>query len=126
MAKFIVGIAAIVALGYLGGFIAWWGIALVAGIVGFVLQMHGALSFFSGLLGGGTFFGIYAYFLNTANDSILYNKMLLLFDSLPLEPFKLTILIGALLGALGMLTGKFLRDMLFGESKANKYRGRYR
>lgn len=122
MKKNIIGIVLILMLGYWGSFIGWWGLLVVAAVVGYGLQLHGFQSFISGLLAGGLFFGLYAYFLDYANQSQLSTKMteLLKFD--PLIP---TIIIGALLGGLGMLTGKYIRDLTLGEQKKDRYRGKY-
>lgn len=123
MIKFLGGTFAIFLFGYLGTFFGWWGIALVAIIVGFAVQIHGGLSFLSGLIGGALFFGVYAYLLDSANGSQLSGMMeeVLLFN-----PFWATIAIGGLLGGLGMLTGKYARDAFLGEQTKPKYRGRYR
>ncbi len=121
--KFIGSIVAIALLGYLGTFVGWWGLVLVAAVVGFVVQIHGGLSFLSGFLGGALFFGIYTYYLDAANEGMLSGMMV---DVLQFDPFWPTVGIGALLGALGMLTGKYFRDVLFGEYKAVRYRGKYK
>ncbi|BDS10211.1 NfeD family protein [Aureispira anguillae] len=121
--KFFGAIGAIFLMGYLGTFIGWWGIALVAGIVGFVLQIQSGLSFFSGFLGGALFFGFYAYLLDSANESQLSTMMA---EVLTFHPFWPTVAIGAILGGLGMLTGKYARDAFGGEQRAPKYRGKYR
>jgi hypothetical protein len=44
---------------------------------------------------------------------------------LKFDAFLPTLLIGALLGGLGMLCGKYCRDLFFGEQKKNRYRGKY-
>jgi hypothetical protein len=123
MRNFLIGVGAIIIFGYLGGFIAWWGIALVALIVGFALQMNGGLSFLSGLIGGSIFTAIHAIVINNANEGILVEKMnsLLGFDAL-----IVTVLIGGLLSAMGCITGKYLRDSVLGEVKKSRYRTRYR
>lgn len=123
MIKFLGGTAAVFVLGYLGTFIGWWGIALIAAIVGFATQIHGGLSFLSGLLGGALFFGVYAYLLDSANGSQLSSMMA---EVLKFNPFLPTVAIGGLLAGLGMLTGKYARDAFFGVQTKPKYRGRYR
>jgi len=123
MIKFLGGIIAIFLFGYLGTFLGWWGIVLVAMIVGFVAQIHGGLSFLSGLLGGALFFGVYAYFLDSANGSQLSSMMT---EVLKFNPFWPTVAIGGVLAGLGMLTGKYARDAFLGEQSEPKYRGRYR
>lgn len=121
--KFLGGTFAIFLFGYLGTFVGWWGIVLVAGIVGFAVQIHTGLSFLSGLLGGALFFGVYAYLLDTANESQLSTMMA---EVLTFSPFWPTVAIGALLAGLGMVTGKYARDAFLGEQRVPKYRGKYR
>jgi hypothetical protein len=123
MIKFLGGTLAIFLFGYLGTFFGWWGIVLIAVIVGFAVQIHGGLSFLSGLIGGALFFGVYAYLLDSANASQLSDMM---GQVLPFNVFWVTIAIGGLLGGLGMLTGKYARDAFLGEQSKPKYRGRYR
>lgn len=121
--KLLGSIVAIVILGYLGTFIGWWGIALIAGIVGFIAQIHGSLSFLGGFVGGALFFFIYTYSIDSANEGMLSSMMT---EALKFNPFWPTVLIGALLGAMGMLTGKYARDVIFGEQRMAKYRGKYK
>lgn len=121
--KFLAGTFAIFLFGYFGTFFGWWGIVLVAGIVGFMIQIHVGLTFLSGLLGGALFFGCYAYLLDSANESQLSTMMV---EVLKFHPFWPTVLIGALLGGLGMITGKYARDAFLGEQRVPKYRGKYR
>lgn len=123
MIKFLGGTIAIFLLGYLGTFFGWWGIVIIATIVGFAIQIHGGLSFLSGLLGGALFFGVYAYVLDSANGSQLSSMMA---EVLKFNPFWPSVAIGGLLAGLGMLIGKYARDVLLGEQSKPKYRGRYR
>lgn len=114
---------AVLLLGYLGTLVAWWGLALVAALVGFALHEHGGLSFLSGFLGGALFFGLYAYYLDSANQGQLSGMMTTV---LQFDPFWPTVVLGGLLGGLGMLTGKYTHDVFLGEQKTPKYRGKYR
>lgn len=123
MKKFLVGLMAVLLLGYLGTLVAWWGLALVAALVGFALHEHGGSTFLSGFLGGSLFFGLYAYYLDTTNQGQLSTMMA---EVLPFHPFWPTVILGGLLGSLGMLTGKYAHDVFFGEKKVPKYRGKYR
>ena len=123
MIKFLGAIIAIFLFGYLGTFFGWWGIVLVAAIVGFAVQIHGGWSFLSGFLGGALFFGGYTYFLDSANSSQLSTMME---EVLTFNPFWPTVAIGGLLAGLGMLTGKYARDVFLGVEKKPKYRRRYK
>ncbi|MCH2023145.1 MAG: hypothetical protein MK207_11770 [Saprospiraceae bacterium] len=122
MVKFCGSATSIFVFGYLGTFIGWWGLAIIATIVGFVFQMNGFKSFLSGFIGGGLFFGTYAFVLDAANESRLSSMMT---ELLQFDPFWATVLIGAFLGGLGMLCGKYLRDVISGEQKNVRYRGKY-
>ncbi len=128
MGRFFIGLIAVATLGWLGSFILpWWGIALVATIVGFALQMHGGLSFLCGFLSLGGLYFIYANMINNANAGLLISKLAVIFGSSPRALFWATVLIGALLGGLGMLSGKFGRDAILGpKEQMNRYRGKYR
>jgi hypothetical protein len=123
MKNFLGGLIAVLVLGYLGTLVAWWGLALVAAFVGFALQEQGGWSFLSGFLGGALFFGAYAYYLDSANEGQLSSMMQ---EILPFNPFWPTVVLGGLLGGLGMLVGKYTRDVVLGEKKIPKYRGKYR
>ena len=70
MIQFWVSATAIFVFGYLGTFIGWWGLVVVAAIVGFIFQMQGFKSFLSGFIGGAVFFGTYAIILDVANEEM--------------------------------------------------------
>ncbi len=123
MKKFLGGLVAVLLLGYLGTLVAWWGLALVAAFVGFAISQHGGWSFLSGFLGGALFFGLYASYLDNANEGQLSSMMT---EVLKFDPFWPTVAIGGLLGGLGMLLGKYTHDVFLGEKKTPKYRGKYR
>lgn len=123
MKEFLGGIALTILLGYPSTWIAWWGIVLVGVLVGFAIHQYPSIAFGSGFIGGGLFFGIYAYWLDRQNGSQLSAMMT---DVLQFDPFLATILLGALLAAMGTLTGKYARDLLLGERKVARYRGKYR
>ena len=122
MVNFWASAAAIFVFGYLGTIIGWWGLVVIAAIIGFIFQMHGFKSFLSGFIGGAVFFGAYTLILDAANESKLSAMMT---ELLEFDPFWPTVLIGALLGGLGMLCGKYLRDVFGGEQKKIRYRGKY-
>jgi hypothetical protein len=122
MVKFWGSATAIFVFGYLGTFVGWWGLVVIAAIIGFIFQMHGFKSFLSGFIGGAVFFGTYAFILDAANESRLSAMMT---ELLKFDPFWPTVLIGAFLGGLGMLCGKYMRDVFSSDQKYIKYRGKY-
>lgn len=86
-------------------------------VIGFVYQMHGFKCVISGGLAGAITFGIHIYIIDQQNASRLSKMME---EILKFDPFTTTILLGFLLGALGMMSGKYLRD-LFGVKKKDKF-----
>lgn len=113
---FIAAILISIALFFLSNWLLpWWGVVAVVALVGFALQMGAWASFFAGLLSLGGFWTAHAYWLDSANKNILSTKIAQMFN-LPEAHYLLiaTGVVAALLGAFGMLSGKFLRDLLFG------------
>lgn len=121
--KFIFAFLALSILGFLGGFISWWGIVIVALIISafFRLSFWGSLLF--GFLGGGLSYWIQLFYINSLNEDILLQKMT---DLFPFNPMLISILFGALLASVGAVCGKYTSDVLFGEVKKVKYRGKYK
>ena len=52
MKEFLSGIVLTILLGYLGTFVAWWGVVLVGLVIGFVIHRHGGVALASGFLCG--------------------------------------------------------------------------
>lgn len=121
--KFLLALLTLSVLGFLGGFVVWWGIALIALIVAaiFRLSFIGTVSF--GFIGGALSYWIQLFYINSLNENILADRLDELF---PFNPILVSILIGALLAALGAICGKYTSDVLFGEVKKVKYRGKYK
>lgn len=124
MKEFLSGIVLTVFLGYLGALIAWWGVVLVGVGVGFAIHRHGGIAWVSGFLGGGLFYWAYASWLDYQNNRQLSAMMAELFGDYAL--MLPTVLLGAILCSMGTLTGKYAYDLVFGERKVARYRGKYR
>ncbi len=93
----------------------WWSAIIPALIFGFGLQMKSWLSFLCGFLSVGLFWGIMSLWLRYSNNFILLEKIdsLLPFGSTNGTLIAVSIL-GAILGGLGMLSAKQLRDIISG------------
>jgi hypothetical protein len=93
----------------------WWSAIIPALILGFGLQMKSWLSFLCGFLSVGLFWGIMSLWLSYSNNFILLEKIdsLLPFGSTNGTLIAVSIL-GAILGGLGMLSAKQLRDIISG------------
>ena len=130
--RFIVGLLLTALIGFALHYFMpwwWWSGVLVAAILGFALQIHGLLSFLCGFLALGLLWGGMAYWSDTLNESMLSTKIAPLFKmATSTQLLIVTIVLGALLGGLSMLSGKSLRDIVSGPIKkpTKKYRGKYR
>jgi hypothetical protein len=87
-------------------FLPWWTMALIALIAGYVFHNGGLASFAAGFLGAGLLWLVMAFYLDTATQSILTEKVNKLF---PLNVFILMTLIGGLVGGFAALTGTLMR-----------------
>ena len=104
-------------IGFSLSYFVWWGMMIGTFIIGFVYQMNGFKCLISGGLAGAFTFGLHIYIIDQLNASRLSKMME---ELLKIDPFVSTILLGFSLGALGMMSGKYFRD-LFGIKKKDKF-----
>lgn len=107
-------VAVIFILGNLCRFgLPWWTIAPFAAVTIFLLpQRSGFTAFFSGLIAGALVWGLAAFLADNANEGVLSSRVGELFQGAGRGGMLgVTTLIGALLGALGALTGQMAVDM---------------
>ncbi|MFK7773047.1 MAG: hypothetical protein AB8F94_12950 [Saprospiraceae bacterium] len=103
MKNSIYGIIALILLGLLvHQFTPWWSIVIVAAIIGGVFNKHAGKSFLIGFIGVFLLWGIAAYQMDVANESILSTRMGEIFGA---NMIVVTALLGGLLGGMGALTG---------------------
>lgn len=108
MKNFLISILLLIVLGWLvQSFFPWWTIAIVAAIVGFLINhSNGLWSYLSGFVAVALLWGVYAGYLDASNNHLLATKMGNLFGSLSsVNMILLTSLIGGIVGGFGMLTG---------------------
>ncbi len=87
-------------LTYFGAFLLpWWTVMLAAFLVCFLIEGSGVGSFVSGLLGGGTVWMAYAWYIDVKTDSVLSSKIIELF------PFDDKIMLVLLAGLVGGIAG---------------------
>lgn len=121
--KFIIRIILIAALSYLSGMLLpWWGIAIAAGFISFLLPGHGFNVFVSGFLGVGLLWMAYAWKTDIETGSVLSQKIVQLF---PVSEVTYLILatgvIGGLVGAFSGLTGSTFRQIFMKKKQKSYY-----
>lgn len=105
----------------------WWVAAIIAAVVGFALQMNSWLSFFCGLVTIAGLWWAMMYWQDSVNESQLSAMMANIIGVKTTGNLLLLgTIIGALLGGLGMLSGKLLRDIVSGPVKSKKSKKRKR
>lgn len=114
MLKSIIGVLLIIVIGWFTQYLLpWWGICLVGILLGFLLNLSPLTSFSMGFLGAALLWGGLAGYMDSLNNGLLSAKMGQLLGNLPGAYLVfITAFVGALLGGLGSLIGKFSRDLV--------------
>lgn len=94
-----------------GLYLPWWSIAIVAFLAALLIQPKIGFGFLGGFLGVFLLWGALAFWIDTANESILSYKVAQLF---PLEGSSLllilvTALVGGLVGGFAAMAGSSIR-----------------
>ena len=112
--KYIFGIIGIIVLGFfIQSVLPWWTIAIVAAIIGASIKFTNLQSYAVGFIGVFLLWGIYAGFINNANEGILAIRMGALFGGLGAYQMVLvTALLGGIIGGFGALTGRLGKNLL--------------
>jgi len=93
-------------------FIPWWGIGIVAFVIGALVGLNGAQSFVYGFLGVGIVWLMTMLLKNSANEGVLLEKMTGLFPiESPIVMILAIALIGGLVGGLSAASGGLLRKL---------------
>ena len=90
-------------------FLPWWSMAVGTFAVGYAFANSGLKSFFAGFIGIALLWFALAFYIDSATQSLLTEKVARLFPTrtVPLL-FVLTSVIGGLVGGLASLTGSIL------------------
>jgi len=110
--KFFLSILIIGVLSFIVGLFApWWSIAVIAFIVILLVPARPLNAFLSGFLGIFLMWLVVASFINTANNSILANRIggLLGIGENPVLLIFITSLVGGLVGGFAALSASYLR-----------------
>lgn len=112
--KFITAIILTALLGYAAPlYFAWWSFAITSLIVAIAIHQKPAKAFLAGFLALALLWGVQAAIINSANESILSERIApLLKLSSPAILIFLTALIGGFVSGFAALTGSFARSVV--------------
>ena len=110
--KFITTIILTALLGYAAPlYFAWWSFAITSLIVAIAIHQKPAKAFVAGFVALALLWGVHAAVINSANESILSQKIAALLNlSSPVILILLTAFIGGLVSGFAALTGSFARS----------------
>jgi hypothetical protein len=113
----------VIALSYLAQFfLPWWGVIIAAAFAGLIINNKGGISFLMGFFGVAILWFLQAYMIDSANESILSEKVAGIFTlSSGFMMMIITALIGGICGGLGALAGKFGGDVFRSDKKVSYY-----
>jgi len=110
--KFTVTVLLIAALSFLSGlYLPWWGFALASALVSALIPQRPGIAFLSGFVAVFLLWGLLAWSIDAANNSILSKKIaqILPLGGSPALLILVTALVGALVGGGAALTGSYLQ-----------------
>lgn len=92
-------------------FLPWWTAVIAGAVIGMVCSGRSLSAFWSGFLGVGLLWMVAALYIHLANDALLTTRVAGMMGlPYPSLIILMTTLIGALSGALGGLTGYYLKS----------------
>ena len=110
--KFVLTTLLIMLLSFIAGlYLPWWSIAIVAFLAALLMQPRIGFGFLAGFLGVFLMWAAVAFWIDTANESILSHKVALLF---PLGGSSLLLIlvsafVGGLVGGFAAMAGSCIR-----------------
>lgn len=110
--RFVLSVLLTAVLGFLIGlFLPWWGIAIVAFLVGLLIPQRLGIAFLSGFVGIFLLWGLLAFWIDIKNNSILSHKISELFKlgGSSVLLILVTGFIGGLVGGFAAMAGNSLR-----------------
>lgn len=107
-------ILAVAVAGWIGHqFMPWYAVVVAAALAGLVFRQGAGMSFLAGFIGAFLLWGVYAAYLNNANDGLLADRVGRLFGGLsPALLVVVTAVLGGLFGGLGAMLGGLGRELL--------------
>ena len=111
---FVIAMTATAVLAFGAGFLLpWWGVALAAGLVAYVVKQRPIMSAASGFLGVSLLWIAHATWIDVANQHLLSRRVatLLPLDGSTAALIIVTGLAGGIVGAMSGMTGALLRNL---------------
>ncbi|MGK7390845.1 MAG: hypothetical protein ACNS60_10850 [Candidatus Cyclobacteriaceae bacterium M2_1C_046] len=123
--KFLIQMILTLLLGLiLAQFLPFWSVAIAGFVAGLFIKINGFKSFFAGFLGIALLWGFSAWFISSANNHILMERIAGVFTLSPALLLLLTSVLGGLIGGFAAASGTQLRHVLFpGRKRKNPYYG---
>lgn len=112
----------------LGRFLPWWSIAIAAFAISLFIRQSGISAFLAGFLGIFAAWGLYAFWIDRANESILSQRVagLLPLDGNAILLILVTGIIGGIVGGMAALSANLLvRPIGKGRDYENYYRRKF-
>lgn len=110
--KFLLTTILIFSLSFIAGiYLPWWAIAIVSFAAALLVQPKIGIAFLAGFLGVFLLWGALAFWIDTANESILSQKIALLFPlgGSTVLLILVTALVGGLVGGFAAMAGSSIR-----------------
>jgi hypothetical protein len=110
--KFIVSLLLTALLSFVSGlYLPWWGIAIAAFLVAVVIPLKSGISFVAGFAGVFLLWGGLAWWIDSANNSILSQKIaqVLPLGGSVIALILVTAFVGALVAGFAALAGSYVR-----------------
>lgn len=110
--KFLISVITIAIISFTAGlYLPWWSIAIVSFMIALLIHQRPLASFIAGFTGIFVLWMIIAAFINTANNSILANRIgeMLGIGQNPALLIFITALIGGLVAGFAALSASYLR-----------------
>ena len=110
--KFILTLLLTFLLSFIAGlYLPWWSIAIVAFLAALLMQPTIGLGFLAGFLGVFLLWATIAFWIDTANESILSHKIAMLFSlgGSTLLLVLITAFVGGLVGGFAAMAGSSIR-----------------
>ena len=108
---------------YLPAFFPWWSIVIITFFTGLLYSENYFSQFLSGFIGVGTAWIFLLLSIDTSTNSILSNKIIELLNISSVNYLIIyTSVLGGVIGGMGSISGKCLRDIFYKKKKERNFK----